>query len=212
MSEEKRLLDYVLSTALEGDPNSVIKTIDQYAGRYGYLIHIGEVKRRKVEQVVNESQVKRILELGTNFGYSAMVMANQLIPGEGNVITIEFSKFMAKIAYRMIQFAGLSDRIQIINGNASKAIPRLKPHFDLVFLDHEKDHYLKDLKLIEKYGLIHDGSIVLADNTGMYRHGLQSYFDHVRSSGRYVSQTLEGANAFDEEIWDAMELSIHINQ
>lgn len=212
MSEEKRLLEYVLSTANEGDPDSVIEAIDRYASRNFYLIHIGQLKAEKVASIIQESQARRVLELGTNFGYSAITMAKNMKAGKGEVLSIELSSTMARLASRLIKFAGLDDRIRILNGDSTKMIARLKPFFDLVFIDHEKDLYLKDLRLIEKYRLIDDGGIVLADNTGMYRYALRPYLDHVKFSGKYVSQTLEGTTVFGEEVHDAMELSIYMKR
>ena len=56
---------------------------------------------------------------------------------------------------------------------------------DVLFVDHIKERYLADLRLIESAGLLRDGSVVCADNVVFF--GLQEYIDHVRSSGLYRS-------------------------
>jgi len=65
-------------------------------------------------------------------------------------------------------------------------IPKLKGPFDLVFIDADKSEYLDYLRLVEDK--LHKGSVVVADNAGIFADQMQDYLDYVRSSQRYKSK------------------------
>ena len=208
MTTVESVLREVKAKAKPGNPESVLRAVDAYAERGHFLIHVGKTKRLKMEQLIRQADIGSILELGTNFGYSAILMARLLRMKNSLLVSIEISPGNARVARQMVEFAGLNHKIKIINGSADRMIPRLHGTFDLVFLDHEKDRYLPDLKLIERYGLIKDGSIILADNIGFYGHALRAFQDYVNTPGRYVSHTIRGDDGFENRIHDAMELSV----
>ena len=104
----------------------------------------------------------RILEVGTYTGYSAICLARGLKP-DGLLTTIESNVELRETALSFFLKAGVSDRIELINGDAMTIIPRLHDRFDLVFLDAGKEEYTGyyDL-LIDK---VRSGGYILADNT-----------------------------------------------
>ena len=71
--------------------------------------------------------------------------------------------------------AGLSDKIEVLVGDALEIIPTLNDTFDLVFLDAAKDEYLKYLKLSEC--LLKTGGIVFADNAKTFADRMGNYLD-----------------------------------
>ncbi|XP_044540020.1 catechol O-methyltransferase-like, partial [Gracilinanus agilis] len=105
-----------------------------------------------MDKIVEEAKPRVLLELGTYCGYSAIRMARLLPPG-ARLFTIEFNESFASIAGQMIQVAGLQDKVSILKGPSHEVIPQLrKKHeidtVDLVFLDHWKDRYLPDTRLL----------------------------------------------------------------
>ena len=80
---------------------------------------------------------KRILEIGTLGGYSAIWMARAL-PAGGKVVTIEFNEKHAAAARRNIRRAGLSGAIDLHIGKALDVLPTLKGPFDMIFIDADK--------------------------------------------------------------------------
>ena len=76
----RNLLKYVTKLAVPGEAPSVLQAIDDYAETMGGLIHLGQEKGALFDEVLRHSAAKRILELGTNFGYSAIRMAHNLDP------------------------------------------------------------------------------------------------------------------------------------
>lgn len=104
---------------------------------------------------------RRILEIGTFTGYSAICLA-QGLTDDGLLHTIECDDERAPMILEFIQRAGLSERIQLHLGNAAEIIPTLNETFDLVFLDAGKLDYARHYELC--LPLLRPGGFLLADN------------------------------------------------
>jgi predicted O-methyltransferase YrrM len=106
-------------------------------------------------------QPETILEIGTFTGYSALCLAQGLVPG-GIVHTIEANDEIVEVARQFINKSELAHKIQLHTGDARKIIPTLPCIFDLVFIDAEKSEY------IDYYHLVFDklapGGFIFADN------------------------------------------------
>ncbi len=74
----------------------------------------------------------------------------------------------------------------MVVGDAIKIIPTLKDCFDAVFIDAVKTEYYEYLKLVEPN--LHTGSVVVADNAGIFADQMRDYLDYVRNSGCYESR------------------------
>jgi len=102
----------------------------------------------------------------------------------------------------MVNHAGLSGRVQLLNGKAEDIIPELQGQLDLVLIDHYGENYLSDLKLIEARDLLRPGSAVVADNVVAHRPTVDPYLEHVRSSGCYRSTLHKvGRDGVEVSIW-----------
>ncbi|MGZ5485683.1 MAG: O-methyltransferase, partial [Nitrososphaeraceae archaeon] len=174
----------------------VLSEIEEIAKK-DFLPSIGPIKGEIIEDIIKKYKPKRILEIGTLHGYSAILMGNFLLDKDNDsndnitkeiIITcLEIDKNLVNIAKKNIEKAGLSDRIEVITGDALKIIPTLNNHyrFDLVFIDAVKNHYLRYLKLVEDNGLLNKKSIVVADNVLIYENEMKDYLYYVRNSGKY---------------------------
>jgi len=122
----------------------------------------GPIEGRLLEMLVFVSGARRVLEIGTFSGYSALSMAEGLAPG-GHIITCEVSPEHAEVARRHIAAGPHAGRIEVIVGRALEIIGGLDGPFDLVFLDADKsgyeDYYEAALAKLAPRGLI------VADNT-----------------------------------------------
>ena len=181
----------------------VLKRLEQEAMEV-WVPSIGPIKGKVIEDVIKKHKPRRILELGTLFGYSAILMA-RLLPKDGKVITVEINERNARIAEENIEEAGLAERIEVLVGDALEIIPRLKDSFDLLFIDAAKEQYLHYLKLAEKN--LHKGSVVVADNVLIFERSMMDYLDYVRHAGNYESKTVETPLEYSDEE-DAMEISV----
>jgi predicted O-methyltransferase YrrM len=205
---------------------NVLSELEEIAKK-NFLPSIGPIKGEIIEDIINKYKPKKILEIGTLHGYSAILMANFLLSMNNNnnnsyednqdnkivVTCLEIDQQLANIAKKNIEKAGLSDRIELITGDALKIIPTLKNdyRFDLVFIDAVKNHYLKYLKLVEDNGLLNNKSVVIADNVLIYENEMKDYLYYVRNSDRYNSYTTNTILEFTKNVKDALEVSITAN-
>ncbi len=116
---------------------NVLSEIEETAKKKS-LPSIGPLKGEIIGDIIRKYKLKRILEIGTLHGYSAILMANFILnvkKDDGNdndnintetIITcLEIDQQLANIAKKNIEKAGLSDRIEVITGDALKIIPTL---------------------------------------------------------------------------------------
>jgi predicted O-methyltransferase YrrM len=210
------------------EPNNIVPKIlaeIEETARKGFLPSIGPIKGKIIENVIEEYKPKKALEIGTLHGYSAILIANIILSGkydnenfnskrsstEPILISVEMDQRLANIARKNIEKARLSEKIQVINGDALEIIPRLKSKFNMIFLDATKSEYLKYLQLIEKYSLLNKRAVIVADNVLIYENEMKDYLDYVRNSGKYISRTTETSLEFSKNIKDALEVSINVD-
>lgn len=202
-----RVRDYVAEFATRGDPNDVLATMDRYATRVQFLMNIGPAKGPLVKELVERLPPgARVLELGAFCGYSSILFASAL-GADSRIVSLEWSRASVEGASANAAFAGLDDRIDFIQGDSGETIPTLEGPFDLVFIDHSKPLYLRDLKLIEEHGLLRPGSIVVADNVGPIL-GDQNYLEYVRGCGHYETEYREATIEYTD-VPDGVEISIY---
>jgi predicted O-methyltransferase YrrM len=155
---------------------------------------------------------RRILEIGTLGGYSAIWMARAL-PADGHLVSLEYSPRHAEVASGNIARAGLIGTVEIRVGAAADSLPKLAAEgvepFDMVFIDADKGGYPDYLDWSLK--LTRPGSLIVADNVvrggavadGLSRdpnvQGVRSYLEKVAADPRLegtVMQTV-GVKGYD---------------
>jgi predicted O-methyltransferase YrrM len=108
---------------------------------------------------------RRILELGTLGGYSAIWLARAL-PADGRLVTIEFEPKHADVARRNLERAGVAPQVDLRVGPALDVLPQIESEklapFDFVFIDADKVNYPQYLDWAIR--LCRPGSLILADN------------------------------------------------
>jgi predicted O-methyltransferase YrrM len=164
--------------------DEILKEIEGIAERK-FLPIVGPEKGQVLAEVVRETKPKRVLEVGTLVGYSAILMGKEL-GGQTRLITIEIHKDEARIAKRNVERAKIQPTVEVIVGDAKEVIPKLRGKFDLVFVDAEKSEYLEYLRLVQ--AKLHKGSTLVADNAGIFATEMKDYLDYVRFSGKYRSR------------------------
>jgi predicted O-methyltransferase YrrM len=181
----------------------VLKEIEAI-GERSFIPSIGPVKGKILAEIVKKAKPKRILEVGALYGYSAILMAKNSPPGV-EIISVEKSPEHVRIASENVKRAQMQDRIRFIEGDGRRELLKLSGSFDMVFLDAEKTQYLAYLKAIERN--LHKGSVIVADNVGIFRDQMEDYLDYVRKNGPYKSRTVETLLEFSDSTKDAMEIS-----
>jgi caffeoyl-CoA O-methyltransferase len=117
----------------------------------------GPVAGRLLDMLVWASSARRVLEIGTFTGYSALTMAAALAPG-GHVTTLELDPERAAFARRHLDASPYGDRVDIRVGPALETLRTLAGPFDLIFIDADKtgypDYFDAALPLLAERGLI----------------------------------------------------------
>lgn len=144
-------------------------------------------KGELLERAVKKKKPKRVLEIGTLVGYSAIKIIRNL-PLSGKLVTLEIDPKTAAVAKKNLEEAGMADKAEIVVGPALKTIPQLKGKFDLAFIDAAKDEYLDYLLLLEKNGLLEKKAVIVADNVKVFKEAVANYLSYVRHSGKYRSK------------------------
>jgi len=186
------------------DPaDAVLKEIE-VIGQRSFIPSIGPVKGRILAEIVKKTRPKRILEVGALYGYSAVLMAKNSPPNV-EIISVEKNPEHVRIAKENIKRANMERSIKVVEGDGRIELRKLSGSFELVFLDAEKTQYLAYLKAVEKS--LHKGSVIVADNVGIFRDQMGDYLEYVRGAGPYKSRTVETFLEFSESTRDAMEIS-----
>jgi caffeoyl-CoA O-methyltransferase len=159
----------------------------------------GTIEGRFLEFIVYMTRARRVLEIGTYSGYSAISMATAL-PAGGRIDTCEVEEKHAAVARRYIEEAGYADRITIHLGPALETIERLEGDFDFVFIDADKENYANYYEAV--LPRLSDGGLIAADNTlwsgsvideseqDESTNAIRAFNDHVRDDGRVIAVML----------------------
>lgn len=186
------------------DPaDAVLREIEEM-GKKSFIPSIGPVKGKILAEIVKKHKPRKILEVGALYGYSSILIAKNS-PAKAEITTVEKNPEHARITEQNIERAKLEDQIKVIHGDAMDILRKLPGPFDLVFLDAEKTQYLDYLKAVEDK--LHQGSVVVADNVGVFADQMKNYLHYVRNTGRYRSRTVDTLLEFSDTTKDAMEIS-----
>ncbi len=143
-------------------PKAVASVLARIKAADSDLMAVSEEDGRFLRFLVVSSGAKRVVEIGGANGYSAIWIGLGLRETGGRLITIEYDAARAKDAEANIRAAGLSDVVQVVPGDAFKAIPGLAGTFDFVFLDAWKKDYQRFFDLA--YPRLDPGGLFVAHN------------------------------------------------
>jgi predicted O-methyltransferase YrrM len=149
--------DYIVG--LFGAEDELLASLREEADRTGLPpIAISADEGRLLQVLLTSINARRVLEVGTLGGYSAICMARALPPG-GRLLSIEINDQHADFARRYIERAGLGDRVDVRVGRALDVLPALDgERFDAMFLDADKEplptYFEWALRLVRPGGLI----------------------------------------------------------
>src|SRR5437667_8160431 len=186
------------------DPVETVLREIEALGKRSVIPSIGPVKGKILAEIVKKTRPKRILEVRHLYGYSAILMAKNS-PPKAEIISVTRTPEQLRMAMENIRRATMEGRIRVIEGDGRTELGKLSGSFDLVFLDAEKTQYLAYLKAVEKN--LHKGSVLVADNVGIFKDQMGDYLEYVRKKGAYKSRTVETLLEFSDITKDAMEIS-----
>ena len=164
-----------------------------------------------VDKILKEVKPKRILEIGTAVGYSAICFSEYLSE-DGEIDTIERDEERIIEAKANIEKVGVSNKINIYSGDAVEILPTLNNKYDVVFIDAAKGKYpffLKEaLRMLDTHG------VILADNILYKGYVMSDYNKHkqrtaVRNLREYIKEVTENPDIETEilEVGDGLAVS-----
>lgn len=164
-----------------------------------------------MEKYLTKIKPKRILEIGTAVGYSAMCFTN-FLSENGKIDTIERDENRIKEAKENIKRVGVEDKINIYEGDAVEILPTLNEMYDAVFIDAAKGKYPFFLK--EALRMLNSNGIIFADNILYKGYVMSDYNKHkqrtaVRNLREYIKEVSENPNLETEilEVGDGLAIS-----
>ena len=164
-----------------------------------------------IEKYLSNNKSNRILEIGTEVGYSAICFT-EFLAENGVIDTIEREEERVKEARINIQLAEVEDKIHIYEGDAVEILPTLNNQYDVVFIDAAKGKYPFFLK--EALRMINKDGIIFADNILYKGYVMSDYNKHkqrtaVRNLREYIKEVSENPNLETEilEVGDGLAVS-----
>lgn len=190
------------------------------------LIEIEKIKQKALEEhipiimddtldvianILTQIKPKRILEIGTAVGYSAICFSYYLA-NDGRIDTIERDSVRASEARENIKKVEVEDKILIYEGDAVEILPTLQEQYDVVFIDAAKGKY--PFFLQEALRMIKPGGTIIADNVLYKGYVMSDYNKHkqrtaVRNLREYIAETTQNPNLETQilEVGDGLAIS-----
>ncbi len=175
-------------------------------------IQVSPLQGKLLYLLAKSIAARRILEIGTLGGYSAIWLARAL-PPEGLLITLELDPKHAAVARENLAGAGVSERVEIHLGQALDSLARLveenQPPFDLIFIDADKPNYPAYFEwslqlshpgtLIVADNIIRKGRIVEPDSQDANVQGMRRFLERVAAEPRVTATALQtvGSKGYD---------------
>lgn len=160
MIVDERMVTYIHS--LESSESEIIEAIEQEAlDTFVPIIRKETQSFLKVLLMMNKP--KRILEVGTAVGFSAILMS-EYMPQDAHITTIENYEKRIPIARENFKRAGKEDKITLIQGDALEVMKELSGPYDFIFMDAAKGqyiHYMPEvLRLLSKDGVLMSDNVL----------------------------------------------------
>ncbi len=184
MAEEHRVM--------KSDPASVSRRRDEF------LLAVGPEVGRLMHALVIGRGAKRILELGTSYGYSTAFLADAARETGGRVFTMDLAANKQQYARAQLEKAGLLPQVEWLLGDATEMLKTLDGPFDFVLVDLWKNLYVPCLDLF--YGKLAQNAIIVADNMlfpEMVRADAEAYRAAVKAKGKLQSVLLPIGNGIE---------------
>ena len=189
------MLDTYILAHIEPEPDYLYRL---WRATNIYMLHgrmaSGHLQGRLLKMLVQMIRPKRILEVGTFSGYSALCMAEGLEEG-GKVYTFEINDEQEDFTRPWIEGSPVADKVEFIIGDAIKEAPKLGLEFDMAFIDGDKRTYVETYEMVLK--ILRPGGFILADNTLWDGHvtdpaydrdhqtqGIRRFNDHIAQDTR----------------------------
>lgn len=121
----------------------------------------GAVQGQLMKMIVEMTGAKRVIELGTFTGYSAICLAEAL-PEDGHLDTLEINDELEDLIVEGFERAGVSDKITLHIGDCKQTLAKFHALYDLAYIDANKREYCEYYRMIKQ--IVRKGGYIIADN------------------------------------------------
>ena len=187
-----------LQDSIKGDPKAVLEALEGHIDANVFMMTFKPSKIEIARKILaaQEPKPRVIVELGGYVGASAIAWAAMLRDFHSGsdtnslsgckVYSCELDPAFAEITRQHVELAGLSDLVEVVEGESAASLRRLKAEgklntIDMLFLDHWEKYYVSDTQLCEELGLFRKGSIIIADNVDI--PGAPAYLEYIKAGG-----------------------------
>jgi caffeoyl-CoA O-methyltransferase len=177
--------------------NNLLREMEAYSLDHLGINAVPHEEGLFLNMLVRLTRAQRVLELGTSSGYSTIWLATAAAANGGTVDTVELDAAKVALASGNIWRAGLEEVIRIHHTDAVAFLETLEGPVDFVFMDTEKEDYLRHFKLV--FPKLAKGGLLAADNA-------VDLADQMRDFLHYVKH-LEGAQSVTVDIGNGLELT-----
>ena len=178
-------------------------------------IDVSSTQGKMLQLLARAVSARNILEIGTLGGFSTIWLARAL-PDDGRLITLELDPDYTKVARTNIDHAGLSDKIEVIVGDASKSLAVMADRsFDFVFVDADKQnypHYLDEAIRLSRPGtmivfdnVVREGEILNPESADPKVPGTRALFEKLRNHPGVDTTAIQTVGS---KKWDGFLLAV----
>ena len=172
-----------------------LREMEEYSRTTGGVYAIPRGEGRFLYMLARLARPKRIVELGTSSGYSTIWLALAARSYGGAVETVEFDPAKVELARSNFRRAGLDGVIEQHHADAAEFLERLRGPVDFVFMDTEKQDYLRHFKLV--FPKLAAGGLVAADNAVDLADNMREFLEYVKGLEGALSETVDIGNGLE---------------
>ena len=192
------LADYEARAEREQEIWSTLSAAESLRRRDELLLPVGRAAGMLMNLLIKEGEARRILEIGSSYGYSTTWLAEAARAVGGKVISLELHAAKTQYACTQLERAGLADYVEFRVDDALASLRQLPGPFDFVLIDLWKDLYVPVFELLHRK--LSPGAIVVADNMLFpeeFRAEARAYRQRVRAAAGMSSVLLAVGNGLE---------------
>jgi len=207
-------VDNYIASHLLGDDQALDAVLAANAAAGLPDIAVSPPQGRMLQLMARMTGARRILEIGTLGGYSAICLARAL-PEDGLLVTLEIDPHCVEVAKRNFDRAGIAHKIELIPGRAAEILPLLEGPFDFVFIDADKPSnalYLKEAMRLSRPGtaivvdnVVREGAVLDMDSADESAAATRALYEAVGAEPRLTATAIQTVGA---KKWDGFLLAL----
>lgn len=176
----------------EAGEKKILSVLDQmFSGPHSDLLSVPPDDGRLLRMLVEATDAKNIVEIGTSNGYAALWFCLALRTTGGKLTTFEIDPERVRLAMENFKRAGVDNLVTIIEGDAHKKVMNLKEPIDIVYLDADKGGNLDYLKKL--LPLVRPGGLILAHDAIDSAEQMKDFLDAVTNDPALETITLKAS-------------------